>query len=1331
MKHTICHFSFMLIWLSLPAYAQTTAPITSSGLNTVVTTNGTVHDITGGTRAGTNLFHSFGEFNVPTANIANFQNTQVNGVFPETSNILSRVTGGNPSNIFGTIQTTNFGSANLFLMNPAGIVFGPNATLNVGGSVHFTTADYLKLADGAVFNAVPNLAADGLLTTAPVAAFGFLGSNPAAITVQGSQLAVAEGKAISLIGGDITVQSGTLGDGTVQAAHLSAPAGQINVVSVASPGEILYPSFSSATNVNAQSFTSMGNITLSEGSLLDVSANTAGTVRIRGGQLLIVDATISADTNDVSGAPTAVDIKLTGDMSISDTRGVSAITAQTTGAGDAGDVEISSLNLTAITTSDSALPGNLIDTHTSGTGRAGSVTIDTGTLRASSANPLFNFIETGTTAEGNGGNVTIVANNVQLQNTAIDTGDGFARALFQEASGSAGNLEITATTLQLNNAQLIADAFSAFADSQQAGNITLNVNDINMTTGVVSAIGVNRGGAITINADQLVTDFTIIESDTLLNTGGGVTVNARVVELTNGSTLVSSTYGDGNAGDINVTGTDHVSLIGHAEGQNPLGLTQPTGLYSNSFGFFGSAGNSGNIFVTTPKLLMTGGSRITAATASSGNGGNVTINAGTISISGEFPSPGALEGTIWDIQPLAPSGIFAVTVGSESCTGLCGNAGTISIAANSLDLGSGAQINSSTNNTGQGGNVIISAANTISLSGTLSDGSPVGIFSKSVGAEPDAGAGGNITLTAGQSVTITDGAAVSASTSGPGNAGTIAIQADALTLDGFGQILANADVGSQGHGGNIDVQVREGFLGGGSTIATNTLGPGDAGNISLQASERLTLTGFSGITTSAFDLGSGAGNAGAIRLTAPTLELNGGVIISLSQGPGNAGNIILEAENVTAGEGSFLSSETLGPGQGGNISIHGVGGPGSRASDVTFSGGTTVTSSTSGDGQAGTITVQAERIVLTDSLLNTSTVAAGAAGNIMINASESLQVASFSSLESTSRVGSTGKAGDITITTPTATIEQGGFISTSTSGTGNAGNITVNTDSLNLLSGGQLTSSSTIDLAPDAPPPSGAAGMVTVQGFAGPAQTILIDGAGSGIFTVTQGSGAGGNISIAAAQSVTLSNGAAITASSTGTGDAGNIKINAGQQLTMRDSSIITEAAQAAGGNIDIQAIQQVQLDNSTISTSVLGGSGGGGNITIDPVVISLQNNSSILAQAVFGNGGNILLNTNLLLVDPSSVISASSQFGQSGTIQSPTSNLAGTVGSLPSSLNKQQALQAQRCAVLAEQGSSSFVIAGREMLPTEPGGWLTSPYAALQAGKGQGARGDGLDDEG
>src|ERR1043166_2408179 len=225
-------FLLWLFYLPIAGQVHAAAPITPSGLNTqvsgpIVTGSGqtqtTQYDITGGTRpgGGTNLFHSFGDFNVPNNNIANFLNDS--GL--ATSNILGRVTGGDVSNIFGTIQTTGFGHANLFLMNPAGFLFGPTATVNVGGMVTFTSANYLKLADGVRFNASPTASADVLLSTAPVATFGFLGPNPGAITVQGSQLSVTEGTGISLVGGKITVQGGTL----------TAPSGQINLASVGKP----------------------------------------------------------------------------------------------------------------------------------------------------------------------------------------------------------------------------------------------------------------------------------------------------------------------------------------------------------------------------------------------------------------------------------------------------------------------------------------------------------------------------------------------------------------------------------------------------------------------------------------------------------------------------------------------------------------------------------------------------------------------------------------------------------------------------------------------------------------------------------------------------------------------------------------------------------------------------------------------------------------------------------------------------------------------------------------------------------------------------------------
>src|SRR5262249_45297177 len=140
-------------------------------------------------------------------------------------------------------------------------------------------------------------------STSPVAAYGFLGSNPGAITVLGSQFTVTQETGISLVGGNITIQSGTLGDGTVQSARLTAPGGQINLASVTSPGEILSSNLNLGVNANGESLTSFGGITISQDAHIDTAGATGGTIAIRGGRLTITDgATITTAANSSPSA---------------------------------------------------------------------------------------------------------------------------------------------------------------------------------------------------------------------------------------------------------------------------------------------------------------------------------------------------------------------------------------------------------------------------------------------------------------------------------------------------------------------------------------------------------------------------------------------------------------------------------------------------------------------------------------------------------------------------------------------------------------------------------------------------------------------------------------------------------------------------------------------------------------------------------------------------------------------------------------------------------------------------------------------------------------------
>src|SRR5712672_2803411 len=172
-----------------------------------------------GKQVGSNLFHSFGQFGLSTGESAAFSG-------PATiSNVISRVTGGIRSDINGKIQS-NITGANLYLINPSGIVFGPNATVNASGSCHASTADYLKMSDGARFQATNP---DGsTLSAAPPAAFGFLNVTSGRIMVDGSTLGVGSGQTLGLIGGPVYVNGG----------RLMAPAGTIRVTSVAGMGEV-------------------------------------------------------------------------------------------------------------------------------------------------------------------------------------------------------------------------------------------------------------------------------------------------------------------------------------------------------------------------------------------------------------------------------------------------------------------------------------------------------------------------------------------------------------------------------------------------------------------------------------------------------------------------------------------------------------------------------------------------------------------------------------------------------------------------------------------------------------------------------------------------------------------------------------------------------------------------------------------------------------------------------------------------------------------------------------------------------------------------------------
>ncbi|MDR4469596.1 MAG: hypothetical protein MRJ68_15095 [Nitrospira sp.] len=386
--------------------------------------------------------------------------------------------------------------------------------------------------------------------------------------------------------------------------------------------------------------------------------------------------------------------------------------------------------------------------------------------------------------------------------------------------------------------------------------------------------------------------------------------------------------------------------------------------------------------------------------------------------------------------------------------------------------------------------------------------------------------------------------------------------------------------------------------------------------------------------------------------------------------------------------------------------------------DIVLDGASLVTGSFDGQGRIGPVEITGKNLLMKAGFIGNENLGPLKPGGITITLSNALTMeADFTvpapipsqSLIVTSAFhpSSTAPAGDITIAADSISVTQGSLISSETFSSGPGGQLNIFTDTLQLTGGSRIKSGSTFappfGRLPQGTIPTGNGGDITVQSNnVGLSTSVLIDGPDSGIFSDTNGSGAGGSIfvnaksltlqnggTLSAATSgtapratggsiivnatdhVTLNNRASITANSTGptAGNAGDIMVNAGQQLDVTNSSSITTATEsplANGGNIDIRAIDRIRIVNSTISTSVLGAEGNGGNIFIDPKVVVLQG-SEVTAKAVGGAGGTITFVTPLFLADPASLVSASSERGPSGTvtIQSPTSNLSGAVGQL------------------------------------------------------------------
>ncbi|MEM6403619.1 MAG: filamentous hemagglutinin N-terminal domain-containing protein, partial [Cyanobacteria bacterium P01_D01_bin.116] len=272
----------LTLGMTLPATAQVTSDGTT---NTTVNTNGNNFNILNGIQKGNNLFHSFKEFSIPTNGEATFSNST------DVVNIINRVTGGKISNIDGLIKAN--GNANLFLINPSGIVFGENARLDIGGSFLGSTAESILFEDGFEFSAV-NAQSEPLLTVSVPLGLQ-MGTNPGDIIVQGnghglntintvsalgtrdttSGLRVNAGNTLALIGGNLALNGGIV----------SADGGHIILGAVASknsnPVQINLNNEDTSWNPDYSQVEEFKNINLTKRAVIDASGLSSGSIQIQ------------------------------------------------------------------------------------------------------------------------------------------------------------------------------------------------------------------------------------------------------------------------------------------------------------------------------------------------------------------------------------------------------------------------------------------------------------------------------------------------------------------------------------------------------------------------------------------------------------------------------------------------------------------------------------------------------------------------------------------------------------------------------------------------------------------------------------------------------------------------------------------------------------------------------------------------------------------------------------------------------------------------------------------------------------------------------------------
>jgi filamentous hemagglutinin family protein len=980
--------------------AQLTPDNTVGSTTRSDTVNGLTSDIIeGGATRGTNLFHSFTNFNVDAGRGVYFSNPA------DINNILTRVTGSSRSNIFGTLGV--LGNANLFLINPNGISFGPNAQLDVKGSFVASTADRI-IFDNYQFTTT-NPTAPPLLTVNIPVGLGFR-NNP----------------------GDITVK-----DSNLSGSGLGVPQDKILWLNAGS-GKVIFDN-GGILSRGSQVILEGGDVSLTNNAFIDVSASGGGSITINSDDLTMENSRLIAGIDALSGSANAQ----AGDIKINNSRLFTLHNSSVSnnvgflGTGYAGQINIKAYEI-------NISGGALIESTvlSGGTGYAGDIRIETSNLIVDGGFISTDAYNDNSNTFGIAGNIDIYSSNdVTVKNGGLISSDVFS----DSGQNDGGLIFIQTNTLNLENGGVIST--STYGQGY-AGDIKINATDSINISGYAkdennkpifysSSPLIDDQGNVIYSENKLASSRIESEVKTFATGNGGfIDINTSNLNLKDGGVISTSTYGQGSAGYIDINATDGINISGYAKGENNKPISDSNVIYDNQGNAYqenklassriesevkrGATRDGGYIAINTSNLNLKDGGVISTSTYGQGSAGFIQINeTDSINISGyakgENNEPISDSNVIYDNQgnviysenKLASS---SSRIESNVESGAEGNAGNIKIDLNagSLSLTNGGLINASTFGKGNAGAIDITAKDSVKADVKI-DGSSGIASNVNPGAKGDAGNikidlnAGSLSLTNGGSITslfygetrrddtsvkpgerkggkITIKAGdinikgrysdnnssfssqINTGTLGIGDAGDIDITASNITIDDQGFFGSSVYNDGEGKGGNIKIETSNLTLKNGGEINTDTRANGDAGNIKLDITDNLKLTNS---TISSGATSDSTGKAGNINIDPTLIELDGSQITVNSQGSGDGGNITLIGKNLNLNN-STISASTK-SGQGGNITLN--------IPDTIRQNNSKIEASAGENGNGGNVTIKTKFII-------------GNGGNISANATQ-------------------------------------------------------------------------------------------------------------------------------------------------------------------------------------------------------------------------------------------------------------------------------------------------------------------------------------------------------